>query len=321
MRKVILGLVAITALISCKKEDGTSSDDSDKNGISNNNSNNNGSNNNGNTIIEEGTFPKEITHKDKNGIITGKDISLIEGGKVVGQIFEGYENGVFKISKRTIITYKGTFPEKIEELGKTQTYTYDLKNRLIKEVVEEGSIREENTYDYGGNNLAKMTKKITEKVLREGNLASATLRDEYLFFHNGNRITVKNKTYQELADKTKLESEPETTIYTIENGNIIKEERSSFSSKETIQFTYDNKNNPLSDNFTKILNPNYFIKFYNSKNNPLTATRIYLRDGKTEIKKTFYEYSYNNKDYPISIRRLKEENGSKVLEETVELKY
>ena len=166
-----------------------------------------------------------------------------------------------------------------------------------------------------------MTKKITEKVLREGNLASATLRDEYLFFHNGNRITVKNKTYKELADKTKLESEPETTIYTIENGNIIKEERSSFSSKETIQFTYDNKNNPLSDNFTKILNPNYFIKFYNSKNNPLTATRIYLRDGKTEIKKTFYEYSYNNKDYPISIRRLKEENGSKVLEETVELKY
>ena len=107
MKKVILGLVAITVLISCKKEDGTSSDDSNKNGISNNNSNNNGSNNNGNTIIEEGTFPKEITHKDKNGIITGKDISLIEGGKVVGQIFEGYENGVFKISKRTYKRSRG----------------------------------------------------------------------------------------------------------------------------------------------------------------------------------------------------------------------
>ena len=55
MRKVILGLVAITALVSCKKED------------------------NGNdTTIQEGTFPKEVTYKDKDGKIIGKSITTID---------------------------------------------------------------------------------------------------------------------------------------------------------------------------------------------------------------------------------------------------
>lgn len=49
MKKVILGLVAITALISCTKED------------------------NGNdTTIQEGTFPKEVTYKNENGKLDQK---------------------------------------------------------------------------------------------------------------------------------------------------------------------------------------------------------------------------------------------------------
>ena len=49
MKKVILGLVAITALISCKKED------------------------NGNdTTIQEGTFPKEVPTKMKMGKLNQK---------------------------------------------------------------------------------------------------------------------------------------------------------------------------------------------------------------------------------------------------------
>ena len=56
MKKVILGLVAIAALVSCKKED------------------------NGNdTTIQEGTFPKEVTYKDENGKIESKAVYLIEG--------------------------------------------------------------------------------------------------------------------------------------------------------------------------------------------------------------------------------------------------
>ena len=54
MKKVILGLVAITALVACSKDNG------------NDNSNSNGGlNNNGDPTIEQETFPKEITYKDK----------------------------------------------------------------------------------------------------------------------------------------------------------------------------------------------------------------------------------------------------------------
>ena len=65
MKKVILGLVAITALISCKKEDGTSSDDSNKNGISNNNSNNNGSKIMETLLLKKGLSLKKLPTKIK----------------------------------------------------------------------------------------------------------------------------------------------------------------------------------------------------------------------------------------------------------------
>ena len=71
MKKVILGLVAIAALVSCKKED------------------------NGNdSTIQEGTFPKEVTYKDENGKIGSKVVQLIEGGKILSSEMEIYnENG------------------------------------------------------------------------------------------------------------------------------------------------------------------------------------------------------------------------------------
>ena len=54
MKKVILGLVAITALVACSKDNG------------NDNSNSNGGlNNNGDPTIEQETFPKEIPIKTK----------------------------------------------------------------------------------------------------------------------------------------------------------------------------------------------------------------------------------------------------------------
>ena len=59
MKKVILGLVAITALVACSKDNG------------NDNSNSNGGlNNNGDPTIEQETNPKQKTNKDKNHITT-----------------------------------------------------------------------------------------------------------------------------------------------------------------------------------------------------------------------------------------------------------
>ena len=87
MKKVILGLVAITALVSCKKDD-----------------DNGGFNNNGNPTIKEGTFPKEITYKDKNGAIEAKIVYTIVGGKISGWNWATYENGQLRSPQNSIVT-------------------------------------------------------------------------------------------------------------------------------------------------------------------------------------------------------------------------
>ena len=300
MRKVILGLVAIAALVSCKKED----DSPD-------------------TYIQEGTYPKEVTYKNKDGKIIGKSITTIEGGKVVGWSYANYENGVLKNTKKRIITYNGALPVKAEGPGSTETYTYDESNRLIKRVVVEDDDTIEATYAYEGGKLSKIVRKEAAETLKDGNKVPAIRYEESDFIYNGNRITVNERHYKEVvADKSKVDEGVETTIYTVENGNVIKKERTdSPSFKVTVEYTYDGKNNASLNNLTKILNPDHFIEYYNSKNNVLTNVTTYERNGNPEVSRRFYEYDYNG-DYPTTVRQYREENGSnRVLQETTEYKY
>ena len=299
MRKVILGLVAIAALVSCKKED------------------------NGNdTTIQEGTYPKEVTYKDKDGKIIGGSIYTIEGGKIVAWSYANYENGVPKNTKRSIITYNGALPVKVEGSGSTETYTYDESSRLIKRVDVEGNETNETTYAYEGGKLSKIVRKETTKTYKNGNEVPAIRYEESNFIYNGNRITVNERHYTEIvADKSKVDEWVETTIYTVENGNVIKKERTDNpSSKLTVEYTYDDKNNPLSNNLFKILNPDHFIEYGNSKNNVLTIVTTNEENGNTEVSKRFYEYNYNG-DYPTTVREFQERNGNRVLGETTEYKY
>ena len=215
MKKVILGLVAITALVACSKDNG------------NDNSNSNGGfNNNGDPTIEQETFPKEITYKDKNGNIIMKSVYTIVGGKIAGWTWTSYEDEQVK-SENTIINYKGDLPEKELSPGQTETYTYE-GNKLIKKIEErerEGNIRKtETTYTYEGNNISKIIKKKASKVYWNNNLVEATSFEESNFQYNGNLIVVNKTGYDELADKTKLNQKVSTITYTIENGNLAKEE-------------------------------------------------------------------------------------------------
>ena len=247
MKKVILGLVAITALVACSKDNG------------NDNSNSNGGlNNNGDPTIEQETFPKEITYKDKNGNIIMKSVYTIVGGKIAGWTWTSYEDEQVK-SEKTIINYKGDLPEKELSPGQTETYTYE-GNKLIKKIEErerEGSIRKtETTYTYEGNNISKIIKKKASKVFWNDNLVEATSFEESNFQYNGNLIVVNKTGYDELADKTKLNQEVSTVTYTVENGNLAKEEVTiSPSHKVVTQYTYDNKKNPKLINLQKILFP------------------------------------------------------------------
>nr|WP_314751514.1 hypothetical protein [uncultured Capnocytophaga sp.] len=299
MKKVILGLVAIAALVSCKKED------------------------NGNdTTIQEGTYPKEVTYKDKDGKIIGGSIYTIEGGKIVAWSYANYENGVPKNTKRSIITYNGALPVKVEGSGSTETYTYDESSRLIKSVDVEGGETNETTYAYEGGKLSKIVRKQTTKTYKDGNNVPAIRYEESDFIYNGNRITVNEKSYIEVvADKSKVNEEVETTIYTVENGNVIKEEKTyNPSSKLTVEYTYDDKNNPSLNNLFKILNPDHFIEYGNSKNNVLTIVTTNEENGNTEVSKRFYEYNYNG-DYPTTVREFRERDGNKELRKITEYKY
>ena len=299
MKKVILGLVAIAALVSCTKED------------------------NGNdTTIQEGTYPKEVTYKDKDGKIIGGSIYTIEGGKIVAWSYANYENGVPKNTKRSIITYNGALPVKVEGSGSTETYTYDESSRLIKRVDVEGNETNETTYAYEGGKLSKIVRKETTKTYKNGNEVPAIRYEESDFIYNGNRITVNERHYTEIvADKSKVDEWVETTIYTVENGNVIKKERTDNpSSKLTVEYTYDDKNNPKSHNLTKIISPDYFIDESFSKNNLRTITETTEENGNTEIRRESYEYVYDG-DYPTTVREFKEENNRKELKEITEYKY
>ena len=312
MKKVILGLVAITALVACSKDNG------------NDNSNSNGGlNNNGDPTIEQETFPKEITYKDKNGNIIMKSVYTIVGGKIAGWTWTSYEDKQVK-SENTIINYKGDLPEKELSPGQTETYTYE-GNKLIKKIEErerEGSIRKtETTYTYEGNNISKIIEKKASKVYWNHNLVEATSFEESNFQYNGNLIVVNKTGYDELADKTKLNQEVSTVTYTVENGNLAKEEVTiSPSHKVVTQYTYDSKKNPKLINLQKILFPDYFTNKNFSKNNILTITETITKNGKTEVKRGSYEYVYNG-DYPTTVREFQERNGNKELQEITEYKY
>lgn len=312
MKKVILGLVAITALVACSKDNG------------NDNSNSNGGfNNNGDPTIEQETLPKEITYKDKNGNIIMKSVYTIVGGKIAGLTWTSYEDKQVK-SENTIINYKGDLPEKKLSPGQTETYTYE-GNKLIKKIEEkerEGSIRKtETTYTYEGGKLSKIIEKKDTKVFLNDSLVKAISFEESNFQYNGNLIVVNKTGYDELADKTKLDQKVSTVTYTIENGNLVKEEVTiSPSHKVVTEYTYDSKKNPKLINIQKILLPDYFINNNFSKNNILTITQTITENGQTKVKRSSYEYVYNG-DYPTTVREFQERNGNRVLEETTEYKY
>lgn len=309
MKKVILGLVAITALISCKKED------------------------NGNdTTIQEGTFPKEITFKDENGKVTSKSVQLIEGGKILSSEMEIYnENGTPIRTQKDIITYEGNLIKKIETTGTgddpnynsfTETFSYD-GTKLVKSVTDYKKVVKTITtnYSYDGDKLTNMVKTEPIQTTENGQRVEGTQYTETNFTYNDDRITVKKKTYTKKPSGLTTDENTSFKIYTVVGGNVVKKETTGVSYKETIEYTYDTKNNPMVSNLTKIILPDYFIEKSRGRNNLLTATITQVRNNQTFVSKEYYEYVYNGKDYPTSEKHFIEENEQKKPAGSTEYKY
>lgn len=309
MKKVILGLVAITALISCKKED------------------------NGNdTTIQEGTFPKEITFKDENGKVTSKSVQLIEGGKILSSEMEIYnENGTPIRTQKDIITYEGNLIKKIETTGTgddpnynsfTETFSYD-GTKLVKSVTDYKKVVKTITtnYSYDGDKLTNMVKTEPIQTTENGQRVEGIQYTETNFTYNDDRITVKKKTYTKKPSGLTTDENTSFKIYTVVGGNVVKKETTGVSYKETIEYTYDTKNNPMVSNLTKIILPDYFIEKSRGRNNLLTATITQVRNNQTFVSKEYYEYVYNDKDYPTSQKHFIEENAQKKPAGSTEYKY
>lgn len=310
MKKVILGLVAIAALVSCKKED------------------------NGNdSTIQEGTFPKEVTYKDENGKVASRLVSLIEGGKILSSEMEIYnENGTPIRTQKDIITYEGNLIKKRETTGTgddpnynsfTETFSYD-GTKLVKSVTDYKKIVKTitTTYSYDGDKLTNMVKTEPIQTIENGQYVEGTKYTETNFTYNGDRITVKEKTYTKKPSGFITDENTSFKIYTVAGGNVVKKEVTySPSLKETVEYTYDTKNNPMVNNLTKIISPDYFINKNRSKNNLLTATTTQVRNNQTFVTKQYYEYVYNGKDYPTSQKHFIEENAQKKPAGSIEFQY
>lgn len=310
MKKVILGLVAITALISCKKDDDNGND----------------------TTIQEGTFPKEVTYKDENGKVTSKSVQLIEGGKILSFEVEIYnENGTPIRTHKDIITYEGNLIKKIETTGTgddpnynfyTETFSYD-GTKLVKSVTDYKKVVKTITtnYSYDGDKLTNMVKTEPIQTTENGQRVEGTQYTETNFTYNGDRITVKEKTYTKKPSGLTTDENTSFKIYTVVGGNVVKKETTGVSYKETIEYTYDTKNNPMVSNLTKIILPDYFIEKSRGRNNLLTATITQVRNNQTFVSKEYYEYVYNGKDYPTSEKHFIEENEQKKPAGSTEYKY
>ena len=320
MKKIMACLVIMAALTGCSKSDDQGG------GIS----------------ISEGTFPKKIVHKAENGNISYEITNNVQGEKVLSTTSISYKRDGSIESKILIsISYEGDYPKEAtykrsktngENENYTETYSFvdgKLKNTKLK---HDTNPRATKTTTYSYHNDGKLAKVLVEEP-RKSSLNGQIIENIYVtetdYTHTGNVITATEKRYFKDTQGNKLDGNTSLTTYTytFENENLIKVTESTTEYYSTTEYTYDEKNNPLFQNFKKLMDPDYFNDAKNSKNNILTrkTTDKYNYNSSTIVNEHVYEYTYADNNYPLTqkIFRKRTENGveKKELGETTEYAY
>ena len=320
MKKIMASLVAIAALVGCSKSD----------------------DNGGGISISEGTFPKKIVNKGSNGNVTNETIYNLQGGKILSTTFISYKpDGDIERKSLTSASYEGDYPKEAtykrsktngENENYTETYSFvdgKLKNTTLK---HDTNPRATTTTTYSYHNDGKLAKVLVEEP-RKSSLNGQIMEDIYVtetdYTHTGNVITATEKRYFKDTQGNKRDENTSLTTYTytFENENLIKVTESTTDDESTTEYIYDEKNNPLFQNFKKLIDPDYFNDAKNSKNNILTRkiTTKYNYNNSTIVKEYVYEYTYADNNYPLTekIFRKTTENGveKKELDETTEYAY
>ena len=319
MKKIMASLVAIAALVGCSKSD----------------------DNGGGISISEGTFPKKIVHKAENGNISYEITNNVQGEKVLSTTSISYKRDGSIESKILIsFSYEGDYPKEAtykesitngEKKNYTETYSF-VDGKLKTTIKKYDNSDRATTTTYSYHNDGKLAKVLVEEP-RKSSLNGQIMEDIYVtetdYTHTGNVITATEKRYFKDTQGNKRDENTSLTTYTytFENENLIKKTENSTEYYSTTEYIYDEKNNPLFQNFKKLIDPDYFNDAKNSKNNILTRkiTTKYNYNNSTIVKEYVYEYTYADNNYPLTEKVFDKttENGveKKELDETTEYAY
>ena len=292
----------------------------------------------GGKALPKGVFPKKIVHKAENGNISYEITNNVQGEKVLSTTSISYKRDGSIESKILIsVSYEGDYPKEItytESITngekKNYTETYSFVDGKLKTKYDNSDRATTTTYSY--HNDGKLAKVLVEKPGKStlnGQIIEKIYVTETDYTHTGNVITATEKRYFKDTQGNKLDGNTSLTTYTytFENENLIKVTESTTEYYSTTEYTYDEKNNPLFQNFKKLMDPDYFNDAKNSKNNILTrkTTDKYNYNSSTIVNEQVYEYTYADDNYPLTQKIFSKttENGleKKELGETTEYAY
>lgn len=333
MKKIMACLVIMAALTGCSKSDDQGGGlSTPENTLPKKNDDHGGK------ALPKGVFPKKIVHKAENGNISYEITNNIQGEKVLSTTSISYKRDGSIESKILIsVSYEGDYPKEItytESITngekKNYTETYSFVDGKLKTKYDNSDRATTTTYSY--HNDGKLAKVLVEKPGKStlnGQIIEKIYVTETDYTHTGNVITATEKRYFKDTQGNKLDGNTSLTTYTytFENENLIKVTESTTEYYSTTEYTYDEKNNPLFQNFTKLMDPEYFNDAKNSKNNILTrkTTDKYNYNSSTIVNEQVYEYTYADDNYPLTQKIFSKttENGleKKELGETTEYAY
>ena len=333
MKKIMACLVIMAALTGCSKSDDQGGGlSTPENTLPKKNDDHGGK------ALPKGVFPKKIVHKAENGNISYEITNNVQGEKVLSTTSISYKRDGSIESKILIsVSYEGDYPKEItytESITngekKNYTETYSFVDGKLKTKYDNSDRATTTTYSY--HNDGKLAKVLVEKPGKStlnGQIIEKIYVTETDYTHTGNVITATEKRYFKDTQGNKLDGNTSLTTYTytFENENLIKVTESTTEYYSTTEYTYDEKNNPLFQNFTKLMDPEYFNDAKNSKNNILTrkTTDKYNYNRSTIVNEQVYEYTYADDNYPLTQKIFQKttENGveKKELGETTEYAY
>ena len=333
MKKIMACLVIMAALTGCSKSDDQGGGlSTPENTLPKKNDDHGGK------ALPKGVFPKKIVHKAENGNISYEITNNVQGEKVLSTTSISYKRDGSIESKILIsVSYEGDYPKEAtykrsktngENENYTETYSF-VDGKLIQKY-DNSDRATTTTYSY--HNDGKLAKVLVEKPGKStlnGQIIEKIYVTETDYTHTGNVITATEKRYFKDTQGNKLDGNTSLTTYTytFENENLIKVTESTTEYYSTTEYTYDEKNNPLFQNFTKLMDPEYFNDAKNSKNNILTrkTTDKYNYNSSTIVNEQVYEYTYADDNYPLTQKIFSKttENGleKKELGETTEYAY